>query len=305
MVMLSREAFARARGFVFRHGRPLDRARFGHRFESRPASEVVAELARFQNPDGGFGHALEPDLRAAASSAIATSMAFAVLREVDAPATDPVVRRGVAYLLETYDGERSVWRIVPPEVEDAPHAPWWTYTGVDQTFDGCRVNPTADLLGVLHDYAELVPPGLLARLTATVLDRLEEAAADDLNAFRCAVTLAAARRLPEATRGRLAEVLAAGVHRVVNLDPAAWPTYVLQPLEAAPSPRSTLAGVIDRAAIDTNLDYWIHGQQADGAWPLTWSWAEVDESAWRQAERDGKGLQIVERLTVLHAYGRL
>ncbi|WP_127939317.1 hypothetical protein [Nonomuraea polychroma] len=190
------------------------------------------------------------------------------------------------------------------EVEDAPHATWWTYAGIDQTFDSSRINPTADLLGVLHDYAELVPADLPAQLTSTVLERLE-AAADDLNAFRCAVMLGAARRLPEQVRARVAGVLAAGVHRVVNVDPAAWPRYVLQPLDVAPSPRSTLAGVIDRTAIDANLDYWINGLPADGAWPLTWSWADSDEMAWRQAELDGKGHQIVERLTVLREYGRI
>lgn len=302
--MLSREAFTRARSFLFRSGRRLDRARFQHRFESVPASEVVAELARFQNPDGGFGHGLEPDLRTPASSAIATSAAFAVLREVGAPGTDPVVRSGIDYLLKTYDNDRSGWEIVPPQVEQAPHAPWWTYANIDQTFDGCRIAPTADLLGVLHDYAEVVPADLLAHLTDTVLDRLT-AAADDMDAFQCAVMLAAARRLPGQVRARVVEVLTAGVHRVLDPDPAAWSTYALQPLDVVTSPRSVLASVIDRATIDTNLDYWINTQQADGAWPLTWSWAEVDEPAWRQAEQDWQGHQIVERLTVLHEYGRL
>ncbi|WP_277750814.1 hypothetical protein [Nonomuraea polychroma] len=38
VMMLSQEAFARARSFLFRHGRALDRARFRHWFESaRPA----------------------------------------------------------------------------------------------------------------------------------------------------------------------------------------------------------------------------------------------------------------------------
>ena len=36
---------------------------------------------RFQNDDGGFGRALEPDFRLPASSAIATAVGFQYLRE--------------------------------------------------------------------------------------------------------------------------------------------------------------------------------------------------------------------------------
>lgn len=303
MTMLTHQAFARARDYLFRHGRPLDQARFAFRFEHGPAGAVLDELARYQNPDGGFGHGLEPDLRTPASSAVATSFAFALLREVGASAADPVARRAIEYLVKAFDSERSVWTIVPPEVEDAPHAPWWTYADIDRTFNSSRINPTADLLGVLCDYAPLVPASLLADLTSTVLERLAAAPPEAID-FRCVVTLAAARHLPEPVHERVRRVLVEGASRVVDLNPDAWATYVLQPLDVAPSPQSPLAGVIDRGAIDANLDYWIDRQQPDGSWALSWNWSEVDQQAWQRAERDGKGHQIVERLAVLHEYGR-
>jgi len=69
MKRLSREAFDRARQFLKTQARPLDRAMFEYRFEGASAESVIAELARFQNDDGGFGRALEPDLRTPDSSA--------------------------------------------------------------------------------------------------------------------------------------------------------------------------------------------------------------------------------------------
>ena len=56
MKKLSREAFDRARDFIKAQARPLDRALFEHRFEGASADLVIAELACFQNDDGGFGH---------------------------------------------------------------------------------------------------------------------------------------------------------------------------------------------------------------------------------------------------------
>lgn len=49
--------------FILRNARLLDRHRFAWRFHAGPANAVLAALRPYQNHDGGFGHALEPDLR--------------------------------------------------------------------------------------------------------------------------------------------------------------------------------------------------------------------------------------------------
>ena len=75
MKLLSREAFERAADFL-RHGaRPLERALFAHAFEDGGRTPVLAALVPYQNDDGGFGRALEPDMRAEASSVVATTRA--------------------------------------------------------------------------------------------------------------------------------------------------------------------------------------------------------------------------------------
>ena len=53
------------------------------------------------------------------------------------------MRRGIEYYVATYDAADARWPIVPPAVEDAPHAPWWTYSDVEESFDGFALNPTA------------------------------------------------------------------------------------------------------------------------------------------------------------------
>ena len=127
MKELTQAAFQRAMAFVREQGRDLDRSLLTYYFEGGSAANVLAALAAYQNDDGGFGHGLEPDLRTAASSVIATTVAFQTFRSLQVPADHPLVRQGIAYLLERYDESRQVWPIIPPEVEDAPHAPWWDY----------------------------------------------------------------------------------------------------------------------------------------------------------------------------------
>nr|HMN27151.1 hypothetical protein [Caldilineaceae bacterium] len=70
MQQLTSKGFAAAQRYLSQFGRPLDQERFHLFFAGGSAQAVLAELAKFQNEDGGFGHALEPDMRAAASSAL-------------------------------------------------------------------------------------------------------------------------------------------------------------------------------------------------------------------------------------------
>ena len=109
---LSKEAFERAGNFVKQYGRPLEVARFAYHFEGGPADVVGAQLSSYQNRDGGFGHGLEPDLRTKNSSALATSVAFQMIREIPNHNLDEMIQAAVAYLIQSFDPQNSTWRII-------------------------------------------------------------------------------------------------------------------------------------------------------------------------------------------------
>ncbi|MCD4685586.1 MAG: hypothetical protein K8S97_06590, partial [Anaerolineae bacterium] len=100
--MLSQEHRNQAHSFLTTRARKLDRALYYFYFADGSPDTVLAELAKFQNPDGGFGHALEPDMRLADSSVIATTIAFQVFRELATSADHPLIERACAYLRATY-----------------------------------------------------------------------------------------------------------------------------------------------------------------------------------------------------------
>jgi hypothetical protein len=75
-----------ARRFMAGHARLLDRRRFEQLFDGGNAEPALAALRAYRNPDGGYGHGLEPDLRAPESQPAAALHAFEVLTEVG-PAT--------------------------------------------------------------------------------------------------------------------------------------------------------------------------------------------------------------------------
>src|ERR671918_434625 len=82
------ERIAAARSFMAAHGRLLDRRRFELLFGGADAEPVLAALRAYRNADGGYGHGLEPDLRARESQTASAFHAFEVFADV-APVTSP------------------------------------------------------------------------------------------------------------------------------------------------------------------------------------------------------------------------
>jgi hypothetical protein len=300
---LTREKHEQARTFLFEQGRPLEQALYAFHFGGGPADAGLDALAKFQNADGGFGHALEPDLRAPVSTAIATTVGLQVLREVGADQNCPLVRSAVGYLLDTYDAQRRVWPIIIPEVNDWPHAPWWHYAeDFPSRWGGYLVNPRAEVVGYLIDYAALVPADLPVLLLEEVVEYLKGPKESlEMHELLCCARLLWTASLPASARQRLMRSVCPAAEAMVGRGPEEWAGYGLKPIHVAPSPESPLAERLGEV-IRRNLEFEIERQGPDGAWAPNWSWPG---EAWRDAERDAKGLLTLRTLLALRNYDRL
>ena len=289
MKTLSTEAYAKARGFVLSQARPLDKALFRFYFEDGPAQDGVRALEIYQNDDGGFGHALEPDFRLDVSSPLATSVAFQYLMAVGATHADPLVQRGISYFVTTHnDG----WQSVPPAIDEVPRAFWWNYNA-----DKPWGNPDAEIVGYLNAFAEHVPTDLLQNVTKRAVSELERRGqAMEMHLFLCFLRMSV--HVPQILP-RLLDV----APTLVATDPAQWAEYGLQPwwvMESSDSPFMAILG----DAMHTNLDYLIEQQAEDGAWHPPWSWGRY-EDVWPQAEREWCGHLTVRILKVMKNFGRM
>ena len=76
------KCFERARKFVYRNARPIDLALWKYHFENGNKDDVLTALAAYQNADGGFAHAIEPDFWNENSTPIATWAATCKLEQM-------------------------------------------------------------------------------------------------------------------------------------------------------------------------------------------------------------------------------
>lgn len=304
--MLSREALEEAVAYLRNEARPLERALYEYHFESGSRTGVLAALAAYQNTDGGFGHALDPDLRTPASSVLVTTIAFAILREIGATEDTPGLPAALTYLMDSYDVARERWPIVPPEVENAPHAPWWTYADTEETFGHFWANPRASVVSYLWQFRKLVPsPFVESALESVFNEFMGHPQHMEMHDLACFIDLLETPGLPEETYQGLLDKLLRALPRTVALDPEQWDAYNLKPIDVARSPDSPLAAAFDPAVLETNLDYEIERRPADGVWRPAWSWDFVDADAWAAAEQEYKGILTLRKLKTLRAFGRI
>lgn len=122
----------RALTFLISAERPVEASWARWLVEGGSLDEVYLVLRRYQNPDGGFGNGLEPDVGAPSSNPFAARLAMGVLCSVGAPSGQP----GVADLerwLDAEQGEDGCWRL-PADAKDHPLAPWfagWTFPSLN------------------------------------------------------------------------------------------------------------------------------------------------------------------------------
>jgi len=301
MNKLTSSVHTKAADYLKRAGRPLEQALFSFHFEGGSADAVLGELAKFQNPDGGFGHGLECDIRLPDSSTIATSIAFQRLREIHAPADHPLVVNGCRYLRDAYDPARLNWEIIPPNIDDAPHAPWWVYGG---DLSHSLSNPRAEIVGYLYDFAVHFPESMRESLTDAVVNHLLAQSDEiEMHDLLCYIRFYETESLPPSVKARLSDKLTALVDHTVARDPAAWREYGLPPLSVVSSPESPFVPLF-RDQLPANLDFLIEQQGSDGSWSPNWSWGGLYPEAWDQAAQDWRSLLTLNNLRILKAFGR-
>ncbi|NKB65786.1 MAG: hypothetical protein GKR89_01880 [Candidatus Latescibacteria bacterium] len=264
-------------------------------------------LAAYQNEDGGFGQALEPDLRTPLSTVYTTSQGLFLLREIGATSDDALVGQAVEYLLNTYDAEQSLWPIIPQEALAAPHAGHWDYI-IENGFDDFFINMRTGLAGHFCYYTDLVPAGFASQITDAVLETLLATPDDQLDwifGLLSYLGLAGTKGLPQLCQQRMLDKLRRAIPIHIERKPEKWSMLSVSPINMVPTPNAPMASVIDPALIQANLDCDIDQQLPDGTWSLDWSWAEDNPVAWKEAEREWKAHLAVGKLRALRAYGRI
>src|SRR4051794_3201977 len=138
-----KELFTRAEAFIWKNARLLDRRLFEFQFKGGGREPVLAALRAYRNEDGGFGQALEPDIRCPDSQPVPVQHALEVM---DAVGPDEEMVRGACDFLASISTDEGEVPFVLPSAGQYPCAPWW----IVEEKPPASLNPTAAMAGLLH-----------------------------------------------------------------------------------------------------------------------------------------------------------
>lgn len=281
-----------AAAFIHSTARVLERRRFAHLFEGASAEPVVHALRAYRNDDGGFGHAIEPDMRAPTSQPVGIHTALEILHEVGVR-DDAMIRAAGDWLTTITRDDGGI----PFVLEDAmayPHAPWWQYSDESSAIQ-TPVNATAfHRLGAQHPWLDRADEFCFRQIATLDLSGLTTQPG-----YALQFGVAFLNVHPDAARAdRALDELAPALDPLSAADPDPN-AEVTSPLDLAPTPDSRSRRLFDDAIIDRHLDALAAAQQDDGGWKVSWpDWNPAAALEWR-------GVATINALRLLRANGRV
>jgi hypothetical protein len=258
--------------FMTANARLLDRRRFDLISGVRGAEEALAALAAYANPDGGYGWALEPDLRTRESQPVCALHAFEVFEEI-APATTPRAAELCDWLMSITLPDGGLPFALPTTGETSGTAPFWL--GDDGKLSSLHM--TAMLAGIAHRVGAADPAVAghpwTARATEHCLARIARLDGAS-NALELKYTLqfldAVHESVPEAPGHlrRLGKTLPESGTMPVE---GGAEDEGMRPLDFSPRPGRPLRDLLSADRIAADLDRLAGEQRPDGGWTVDWA----------------------------------
>ncbi|KOG37662.1 hypothetical protein [Streptomyces resistomycificus] len=292
---------ARAEHFVWLTARVLEQRLFAYHFLKGSADPVETALDAHRNEDGGYGHALEPDLRGPVSQPLHTGHALRILDAIGRCGGQRVER--ICRYLTSVTTPDGALPAIHPSQRGYPTAP----------FIPILDDPPSDLLatgpvvGLLH--RNEVWHAWLFRATDFCWHRVEslkESHPYELQAAVAFLDSVPDRPRAEAVADRLGRLVRE--HRLAVLDPDQTDAYPVAPGYApgehhfphdyAKTPTSLARAWFTDDEMARSLDFLANDQQEDGGWPIRWrQWAPG-------TALEARPMVSLDALRTLRAFGR-
>ncbi|MFJ9679670.1 hypothetical protein ACIRP2_16550 [Streptomyces sp. NPDC101194] len=291
----------RAEQFMWLTARVLEQRRFAHHFLEGSADAVETALAAYLNEDGGYGHALEPDLRGPVSQPLHTAHALNVLDSIGR-CGGIRVERICRFLTEVSTKEGALPALLPSQ-RGYPAAPFIPILDAPPA----ELLATGPVVGLLHRNA--VWHAWLFRATDfcwAAIDALDRSHPYEIEAALAFLDGAPDRARAEAAADRLGRLVRD--QRLAVLDPRRRAEYPVAagyapaeqhfPYDYARTPDSLARRWFTDEELERSLDHLAAEQQADGGWPVNWrQWAPG-------TALEGRPIVTLKALMTLRAHGR-
>lgn len=297
--------YEEARSFIYRNARPLDIARWKYMFEGGSKEDVLIALTAYQNKDGGFGNALEPDCWNPNSSPVQTWVATEIIKEINLQDKNhPIILGILNYLSLGKDFDGHTWLNTVDTNNDYPHAPWWSF----ETTQVTSYNPTASFIGFILKFAD--ENSKIFKLACILAKEAYSYfkihfSIESMHTVSCFVELY--EYLKETSINDILDIeefntlLKQQIQHVITCDTSKWAIdYVCKPSLFIGTKTSDFY-MQNKEICDYECEFILNTQQSDGTWGITWAWTDYP-SQWNISKNWWKSNLIIKNVRFIREF---
>jgi len=296
--MLNNTQVDKINSWMIKNARPYDLAKWNYLINGGSKDDIVAEMIKYQNADGGFGNGFECDVISPVSAAIPTAEAIFQAYDYDLDTKSEWFTKMLSYFENTVMDIPKYWEDTPKEALDYPHAPWWNYE-LCTTFspNPCAVVASAFILYGTESQKELgykIAKDCFKLLVSN--DFCGDH--DSLN------ILSLINKLLEIESPLLNDEIISAMKRRISdnvcFESNLWNEYRFQPLDFIDSPNNFWYDCV-KQGVEENFEYWLNNINEQGVWNPNFSWG-IDSDISRQVTENWKGYIAVKRVRIFKKF---
>ncbi|WP_066894697.1 hypothetical protein [Clostridium nigeriense] len=291
--------YEKARNFIYKNARPLDIARWKYLFENGSKEDVLTALRVYQNEDGGFGNALEPDFWNPNSSPVQTWVATEIIKEINLKDKDhPIIQGILNYLASGKDFDGHTWSNKIATNNNYPHAPWWNF----QDSNEISYNPTACFIGFILKFAD--ENSKLFELACVLAKEAYNYfkinfPMESMHTVSCFVRLY--EYIKESSINDILDMdefrylLQKQIQHVITYDTSKWEVdYICKPSLFIDNKTSDFY-MDNKEICDYECEFILNTQESNGTWGITWTWKNYPEQ-WNISKNWWKSNLIIKNV---------
>lgn len=300
MIELTSLQISKMNDWIQKNARPYEKAKWDFLFNCGNKDNILKEMLKYQNTDGGFGDGFEADIILPLSAAIPSAEAIFQAYDFGLDCTAQWFSKLLCYFENSLMDIPSFWEEAPKEFMEYPHAPWWNYKP-NTVFSP---NPCGVIASALILYGTEKQKEIGYTVAKRCLEfLLSDAFCGDHDSYNLMKLIEVLQYInsPLVT----SEIMKAMKRRIAEnicYDDSKWNEYHPQPLDFADSPESQWYECVKKG-IEHNFQYWLDNLNDNGVWTPNFSWG-VDSDISKQVTENWKGYITVRRARIFMRYNR-
>jgi len=259
--------------WIKENARLYDKAKWNNLFHNGTKANVVKEMVKYQNEDGGFGNGFEADILLPLSAPLPSAEAIFQAYDYDLDCNEEWFSRLLCYFEKSVQSDNpKFWEDAPKEVMDYPHAPWWNY-GPCTKFSP---NPCAVIASAMILYGSNSQKELGITVTKKCFEHLlSDSLCGDHDCYNIMKLIEKLQSInSQLVTDEIIKAMKRQISENVCYDTSRWCEYYPQPLDFVDMPESMWYQDIEKG-VNLNFEYWLENINNQGVWNPNFSWEKT------------------------------